>query len=145
MIPGRISETRLTSHRRAVLDTVAGLAGHPTAADIFDSVRAVRPRIAFGTVYTALHYLVDHGYVAAVRRPDGVTSYDRNTVPHDHLVCRACGNLADVPGHVSVSYHVIEALSGYRVEGHRLEFIGLCAACLAREGDGPSSVGAVQA
>ena len=39
---------------RAVLDAVHRLPGHPTAAEVFDAVRATRPRIAFGTVYTAL-------------------------------------------------------------------------------------------
>jgi Fur family ferric uptake transcriptional regulator len=133
MVSPHLQRQRLTDHRRAVLDAVHRLPGHPTAAEVFDAVRATRPRIAFGTVYTALHYLVEHDRVAAVRLPNGVVSYDRNTVPHDHLVCRVCGALADVPGHVSVPYYAIESRTGFRVEGHRVEFVGLCPACLARQ------------
>jgi Fur family transcriptional regulator, peroxide stress response regulator len=122
---------RLTPHRQAVLETIVAIQGHPTAAEVFDAVQRRRPRIAFGTVYTALHYLVDRGLLAEVRRPDGVVSYDRETSPHDHAVCRQCGRLVDVQGHLPVSYAAIEQRTGYTIEQHQVQFIGLCPDCRA--------------
>ena len=124
-----MQKSHLTPNRHAVLDTVGALSNHPTAAEVYDAVRRRRPRIAFGTVYTALHYLVDQRLIAEVRRPDGVISYDREVAPHDHLICRRCGRLEDVPRHLRPSYAALEAQTGFRLEGHRVEFIGLCPAC----------------
>jgi Fe2+ or Zn2+ uptake regulation protein len=122
-------QRRLTANRRAVLETVGELASHPTAAQVFNAVHRRRPRMAVGTVYTALHYLVDRGLIAEVRRPDGVVSYDRNTHPHDHAVCRRCGRLVDVQSAVPSSYAAVEEQTGFMVELHRIEFIGLCPSC----------------
>ena len=129
-----VSPARLTRQRQAVLDAVAGRRDHPTAAQVFDAVRSWQPRIAYGTVYNALHYLVAAGLVAEVRRPDGVVSYDRETAPHDHAVCRVCGTLADahlpaVRDAVSTAYDAVAAETGFTVEQHRVEFVGLCPAC----------------
>ncbi len=134
MIDIAVSPARLTRQRQAVLQAVAGRRDHPTAAQVFDAVRGQQPRIAYGTVYNALHYLVNAGLVAEVRRPDGVVSYDRDTAPHDHAVCRRCGTLADV--HLSAArdavteaYPSVARQTGFAVEQHRVEFVGLCPAC----------------
>ena len=124
-------KTYLTTNRQVILDTIVALPGHPTAAEVYDAARRCRPRIAVGTVYTALHFLVDRHLIAEVRRPDGVVSYDREVSPHDHLICRRCGRLEDVPRHLQPSYAVLEQQTGFRLEGHRVEFVGLCPACQA--------------
>jgi Fe2+ or Zn2+ uptake regulation protein len=120
---------RLTPQRRAVLDIVTASVEHLSAADVFVLVRPHRPRIGFGTVYAALHYLVTTGLLAEVRRPDGTVAYDRRTSHHDHVACRACGALADIDPVAVPAYRQIEAQTGYAVEAHTVEFIGLCPSC----------------
>jgi len=134
MTETREGPARLTRQRQAVLEAVAERRDHPTAAQVFDAVRDRSPRIAYGTVYNALHYLAHAGLVAEVRRPDGVVSYDRETSPHDHAVCRACGTLADVHlpavrDAVATAYAAVAGETGFMVEGHRVEFVGLCPTC----------------
>ena len=125
---------RLTQHRQEVLDAVAARPAHLSAAQVYDLVHQAQPRIAFATVYNALHYLVKVGLIAEVRQPDGVVAYDRNTAPHDHIVCRLCGRLDDVPAEPgrAVDAHVHAAVAdstGYTVEGHRVEYTGICPTC----------------
>ncbi len=144
MIETQVAPARLTRQRQAVLEAVAGRQDHPTAAQVFDSVRGRQPHIAYGTVYNALHYLVHSGLVAEVRRPDGVVSYDRETRPHDHAVCRACGTLADVHvpavrDGVSASYDAVARETGFTVEQHRVEFVGICPACRSSDEWGVAS------
>ncbi|GAC1428398.1 MAG: hypothetical protein NVSMB65_01600 [Chloroflexota bacterium] len=110
---------------------------HLTAADVYDVVRQHDPRIAFATVYNALHYLVDARLIAEVRRPDGVTSYDRETRPHEHVLCRACGAIADVRRTAAITlapstYDEVATQTGYLVEHHRVEFVGVCPTCRER-------------
>lgn len=134
LLPGR-----LTPHRQAVLDLVRARPAHLTAAQIYDAVHMEQPRIAFATVYNALHHLVQTGLIAEVRQPDGVVAYDRETSPHDHIICRRCGRLDDVPVLSDPSldtsaYQEVAARTGYAVEGHRTEYAGLCPGCrFARE------------
>lgn len=137
---------RLTAHRRAVLDTIATLPGHPDASEVYDAVRRRRPRIAIGTVYAALHHLAAAGLIAPLRRPDGVVAYDRETRPHDHVVCRRCGRLDDVPPapvheRARDDYAAVTAQTGYAVERHRSEFIGLCPVCHTAEDAGGTGIG----
>lgn len=125
---------RLTRHRLTVLQAVAARPTHLSAAQVYDAVYRSQPRIAFATVYNALHYLVGAGLIAEVRRPDGVVAYDRNTVPHDHIVCRGCGRLDDVPAEPgraidARAYAAVAAHTGYAIEGHRVDYTGLCPAC----------------
>ncbi len=125
---------RLTRHRQAVLQTVRAGPTHPTAAEVYDAVRAYDPGIAFATVYNSLHYLVSAGLIAEVRRPDGVVSYDRETRPHDHVICRRCGTIGDVHRSPALSlgadaYSEVVAQTNFTVERHQVEFVGLCLAC----------------
>ncbi len=99
-------------------------------------MQSSQPHIAFATVYNALHYLVHVRLIAEVRRPDGVIAYDRNTAPHDHIICRRCGRLDDVVPVAQqwpegVPYATVAARTGYLVERHRVEYVGLCPACRA--------------
>lgn len=134
----RAASARFTHQRQAVLHAVQQRPVHLTAAEVYDAVRAVEPPIAFATVYNALHYLVDSGMIAEIRRPDGVSAYDRNTTPHDHVICRGCNRMDDVPvlpetREAARAYQAVQAETGYIVEGHRVEYVGFCPACGARE------------
>lgn len=131
--------TRLTRHRQAVWDVVAARPEHLTAAQIYDVVRQHDAHMAYATVYNALHYLVDADLIAEVRRPDGVVAYDRETTPHDHVTCRLCGRLADVPpapvhGQTARSYATVARQTGFTVEQHRVAFVGVCPTCRAHAG-----------
>ncbi|MCL4541858.1 MAG: transcriptional repressor [Chloroflexi bacterium] len=132
----RLGELRLTRQRRAVLDAVVSSGEHLTAAAVYDRVRRRLPKIGYGTVYAALHYLVQAGLIAGVRRADGVTAFDRRTERHDHVTCRGCGRLADVEAHMFPAYRPIAAATGFLIEGHAIEFWGLCPNCQAlQQGD----------
>src|ERR1035437_6570359 len=125
---------RLTPHRQAVLDLVRDRPSHLTAAQIYEAVHLAQPRIAFATVYNALHHLVQTGLIAEIRQPDGVVAYDRETTPHDHIICLRCGRLDDVPtlpgpSFDTSSYEEVAARTGYAVGGHRTVYAGPCPGC----------------
>lgn len=50
---------RNTVQRTEVLDVVLASEGHLTAGEIFERVRRQDPKIAYGTVYRALHLLAE--------------------------------------------------------------------------------------
>jgi len=125
---------RLTRPRQAVYEIITEAPQHLSAVEIDDALRQRGLRVAHASVYNALHYLVATGLIAEVLRPDGTLSYDRSTVPHDHVLCRVCNRIADVWRAPEDSlrrdaYDEVARRTGYTVERHHVAFVGLCPAC----------------
>src|SRR5687768_5194038 len=113
-----MKRTRNTAQRRAVLDAIHSLPGHPTAADVFGCVRAAYPHLSLATVYRALHALVEQGSVVEMRIAN-VSRYDAGPFPHHHIVCSACGSVRDIPLPLPPAMLCdIEQTSGYTIADH---------------------------
>lgn len=124
---------RQTIQKQAVLDTVqAAHPGHPTAADVFASLRPALPHLSFGTVYRVLHGLAEDGVIGEVLQANGPTRYDANTAQHHHIVCAQCGAVGDV--HLSDEFVLGECgrpRTNFEISSYRLEFSGVCPTCRA--------------
>jgi Fe2+ or Zn2+ uptake regulation protein len=129
----------MTPNRKAILAEIEGRDDHPSAADIMHSLRGRNPRIAYGSIYNALRFLADTGYVRELHFGDGVARYDRNTIRHDHAVCTECGRLVDVgvalPQDLAVA---AAAAAGFQLQMHHVELYGLCESCRRPDGPGPT-------
>jgi len=53
----------LNANARAVLETLRASASHPTAQEVYDEVRQMRPRIGLATVYRILRQLAEQGVI----------------------------------------------------------------------------------
>ena len=121
---------RMTPQRQAILDAVRASHDHPRAADIFERVRAVRPGIAFGTVYNALHALADQGVIVQLSFGDHASRFDGRTDRHDHILCTRCGNLVDaVASPTPDIVRQAAADTGFEIHGYHTQLLGTCAAC----------------
>nr|CAA9222868.1 Peroxide stress regulator PerR, FUR family [uncultured Armatimonadetes bacterium] len=126
-----MKRTRNTVQRRAVLDSLLALPGHPTAADVFGHVRESYPNLSLATVYRALHALVEQGAVLEMR-VENVSRYDGGQTPHHHVVCRACGAVADAPAEALPTPVLgnLERASGFVLDRHPVQFTGICPQCV---------------
>ena len=121
---------RFTDQRAAVYRFLVSTDTHPTADDVFITVRHDIPDISLATVYKSLETLVGCGLAAKLTYGDGSARYDGRTDPHHHARCLRCGAVADVPGRVELpNVDRVARLDGFAVEGYRLELIGYCQAC----------------
>lgn len=121
---------RFTEQRAAVYRSLCGNSDHPTADEVFTTVRAEIADISLATVYKALETLVSCGLAAKLTNGDGSARYDPRTDDHFHLRCLHCGTVRDVANtDVAGSLPTIRPADGFRVEGYRLEVVGICAAC----------------
>ncbi len=131
--------TRNTIQRKAVQEAIHMLAGnHPTAAEVYATVRIGYPQLSLATVYRALHALVEQQAITEMRI-DNVARYDvgmaghvPQSLPHHHVVCRSCGQVTDIcasalPVHFLRA--VEEATEGFTLDFHPIQFRGVCAAC----------------
>ena len=125
---------RCTPQRLAVYDHLSRSNQHPTAEDVYQSVRAHVPRISLATVYKALEALVDVGVATKLTAGLGGTRsrYDARRDLHYHFRCLESGTVHDLPTRFDpdlikkLDPRLHEHLSqhGFEVTGYRLELVG---------------------
>ena len=121
---------RYTEQRAAVYRCLLGTESHPTADEVFTSVRSHIPDISLATVYKSLEALVNCELAAKLTYGDGSARYDARTDPHPHARCLECGAVLDVPGRLDgAALAGLGPLDGFAVEGYRLELLGHCLNC----------------
>lgn len=120
---------RVTSQRLVILRELRRRSTHCTAEEIHAAVRASLPGTATPTVYATLELLVELGLV---RRVDagGPALYDARLDPHQHTVCRVCGEVRDVDGELDpVALLSAAKDSGFEPERAELVISGVCPRC----------------
>lgn len=121
---------RYTPQRAAVYEVLDGTRSHPTADEIFTSVRTRIPDISLATVYKALEAFVSCGIARKLTIGPGPARYDGRTDEHDHVRCLACGRVADVEnGRLSDWFDGVGGGTDFEVVGYRLELVGYCPRC----------------
>ena len=122
---------RNTRQRALVLDAVRSRCDHPTAEQVFESVRETDAHVSRATVYRNLHKLAEEGQILSVKAPGG-ERFDLRQDDHAHLVCRSCGRVVDVPlaPDDGLDRRAAQA-TGWQVDAHSLIFEGLCPDCRA--------------
>ncbi|MGE0127873.1 MAG: Fur family transcriptional regulator [Blastocatellales bacterium] len=128
--------TRNTKQRQAIFDAIEHHGGHLTADEIYKLVRRRFPRLSLGTVYRNLRVLVEQGSLRELDFGMAVTYFETVKDSHYHMICRVCGSITDaeIPIERRLQSVVAQAhnLGGFRIEEHRLDFIGVCAACQSK-------------
>jgi Fur family peroxide stress response transcriptional regulator len=104
---------------------------HPTAAEVFESVRRQFPTIGLATVYNTLRAMTEHGLVNEL--PFGNASrFDVNMTPHANLVCTKCGGIEDAEHEEQLLLELstrVAARAGFAPVSQRLDIYGLCRRC----------------
>jgi Fur family peroxide stress response transcriptional regulator len=122
----------LNANARAVLAMLQTRTDHPTAQEIYDEVRHVRPRIGLATVYRILHQLVEQGTIKTWDYSNTGTRYDAHISRHDHALCVECGALLDVPVVIPLPPEILEQAAlaaGIEMETHEVRIYGRCQNC----------------
>lgn len=127
-------DQRYTSGRRAIVELLLN-AGHPVSiGDIADRL----PELPRSSAYRHLTDLQTAGLIRRVAASDEFTRFELAedlTEHHHHLLCVSCGKVTDVTPPVGFEEQVAGAVSslaadeGFEVQSHRLDILGLCAAC----------------
>ena len=116
-----------SKQRDAVYSALCRLGNHPTAAEVYDKVRAEMPHISLATVYRNLSDLAADGLALVINMPDSVTRYDGNVYEHNHLNCSKCGKVVDIDLDVSVN---TGAVGNCEISGYSVMFFGKCCNCI---------------
>src|SRR5688572_29142879 len=126
---------RLTGPRRAVLDEVVSRSAPFTSAELWEAGRKSAPTVGRATVFRTLDLLARLGVVQRIHQDadgGGCHAYLACDLSHHHhLICNNCGLVTDFTEDRAIEGLVreIERLTRFRVEGHRLELVGMCPEC----------------
>ena len=122
-------QKRTTRQRLIIMEELRNMETHPTADELYASVRRHLPRISLGTVYRNLQTLAADGKIRMLK--DGSRMrFDSSLHPHYHVRCLVCGRIDDVPESTvkGLSEEILEK-SDYRIIGFKVEYVGICPDC----------------
>ncbi len=117
----------MTRQRRLIEEILSSSQGHLTADEIFLEAKKRSSTIAFGTVYRNLKQMSESGVIRRVPMPDGPDFYDRRVCPHEHLFCRSCRKLTDLPPCDLREY--LKEKTGLEIDSYVLTLRYVCPAC----------------
>jgi Fur family ferric uptake transcriptional regulator len=124
---------RLTPARRAIVAALAGSGHHMTADALVELVNREAPSIGRMTVYRTLDLLCELGQLRPVYQGSAAAHYVLlHDGHHHHLICSHCQQVVEFDDCVIGSLaELIGERFDFEVQGHLLEFYGLCPECRA--------------
>jgi len=124
---------KLTPQRQAVLEVIAASREHLTPAALYDRVRQVHPGIGLVTIYRTLDILTELDLLCRVHTEGNCQNYlirRRPSEHHHHIICSGCGMVVDfIDCDLGELEQRLSMETGFEMEGHLLEFRGLCRDC----------------
>jgi len=122
---------KLTPQRRVVIQAIASNQDHLTPTAIYEKVHQDKPNIGLVTIYRTLEVLAKLELICELHAGNSCRSYTISAPGHHHhLICSNCGKVIDFTGYdLGEIQERLSKGTGFRIDGHLLEFIGLCQAC----------------
>src|SRR5271166_6734829 len=126
----RMADLRVTRPRVAVLEAV-DVRPHADTETIFSAVRIGLPDVSRQAVYDVLNALTAGGLVRRIQPSGSVARYESRVGDnHHHLVCRACGVIADVDCAVGEAPCLMASEdNGFLLDEAEVIYWGLCPDC----------------
>ena len=125
---------RVTRPRVAVLTAVHAYP-HADTDSIIRAVREDLPDVSHQAVYDSLSTLTSAALVRRIQPSGSVARYESRVGDnHHHVVCRACGSIADVDCAVGEAPCLTAADdSGFAIDEAEVIYWGLCPDCAAAQ------------
>ena len=122
---------KLTRQRRVVIRTIVSTLDHLTPIAIYERVHQDYPDIGLVTIYRTLEILARLKLICELHAGGSCHSYTISAAGHHHhLICSNCGKVIDFTGcELEEMQQSLSKETGFRIDGHLLEFIGLCQTC----------------
>lgn len=122
---------RRTPQREAVLDVLGDAGDGLPLPVLLERSRRRAPGLGERTAERTVAMLVESGAVDAIARPGGEVVYRLcGHGHHHHLVCTACGSVAELAECDVADWAADQAArQGFLVEGHDVTVHGRCAGC----------------
>ena len=122
---------RLTPQRLAILKVLTTSKAHPSADQIYETVRRDFPTTSLATVYKTISMMKKTGDILELEFSRNNNRYDgRTPFAHPHVICTECGTIIDPDSLETdkITKKIMEE-TGFRIVNHRMDFYGVCPRC----------------
>lgn len=119
---------KLTPQRIAILHYLKDNKSHPSAEDIYKSVKKQFPTMSFATVYNTLEALKNKGNILELKIDSAKKRYDPDCSDHHHLLCTKCKKIMDIFKDFKINLSE-DLTDGFELLGNNIEFFGICRDC----------------
>ena len=128
----RDAALRVTRPRLAVL-TAVHACPHADTEALIGAVRGELPTVSHQAVYDVLRALTTAGLVRRIQPSGSVARYESRVGDnHHHVVCRSCGDIADVDCAVGDTPCLTASDDqGFSIDEAEVTFWGVCPVCVA--------------
>lgn len=125
-----MSALKYSRQRECIKEILMSRTDHPTADELYSSVRERYPNISLGTIYRNLSLLASLGEIQKLTTGNGADHFDGKVEPHYHFVCKECNCVQDI--HMTILDSVNDRAAKYcdgTVDSHTTFFYGTCNQC----------------
>lgn len=121
---------RNSKQRTAIYTELCSRCDHPTAEELYLSLKEINPTLSLATVYRNLKQLCEEGKAICIRG-DVSDRFDATVSPHYHLSCKECHGLydLDIPEMPEIG-NAAQSRFGGRIDTYTLIYKGVCEDCL---------------
>ncbi|HUU51397.1 MAG TPA: transcriptional repressor [Candidatus Heimdallarchaeota archaeon] len=131
---------RWTGPRETIMQLLSQTPKHMSAKEMYAAIHRHYPGIGLTTIYRTLDLLTRMGLIHKFSFGDGHSRYefisDERKKHHHHLICTNCGKIFDYSEFEEEELALVkktqERLANkydFQIEGHNIEFLGLCKIC----------------
>lgn len=122
-----------SKQRDAIINYLMPRTDHPTAESIYNAVKMDFPNVSLGTVYRNLTLLSELGIIQKISCGDSSEHFDGNPSPHNHFICKECGNVYDLEME-NIDFINVLAAKDFdgEIQGHNTFFYGKCSKCIKK-------------
>ena len=118
---------RVSHQRLMILDFLVNNRNHPTADDIYKSLKSKDPILSQATVYNTLNLFVANNIASELEFNQSRKRYDFYQKHHFHFICENCGEILDLD--INIDNLKLEDLEEYEINKIDLTFRGICPNC----------------
>jgi Fur family peroxide stress response transcriptional regulator len=121
---------RMTPQRLELVRIISASKGHPSASQIYETIKHQFPSMSQATVYNTLALLKEMDQILEIDL-HGDSHYDGNRPePHPHIICVKCNQIVDGEFNLDrESIKRLEEVSGFQIMRTQFAFYGLCPDC----------------
>lgn len=123
-----------SKQREQILKCIEESHAHPTAEEIYESLKKDNPKLSLGTVYRNLELLYNNGLICKITSKFGADRYDAEKRSHYHAECIKCGEVDNI---IMEKLDNLNAYASKKLEceviSHNIVFNTLCKKCKEKE------------
>ena len=120
---------KTSKQRQAILHELCSRCDHPTAEQIYFSLKDQYPSLSLATVYRNLKQLEENGIVVRIPCPEA-DRFDGKPKEHYHMTCLKCGGIIDLEIENAGQIDAFPKAFSGKITGHTLMYFGYCEKCL---------------